>query len=74
MVDKTGQTIRQIGIRCTTKQEYFDVVVHDEAGHELIERHMLEQLREVAEYTRVVLINGPRQLVRRRCSNNCTPS
>lgn len=33
----------------------------DEAGHELIERHMLEQLREVAEYTRVVLINGPRQ-------------
>lgn len=56
MVDKTGQTIRQIGIRCTTKQEYFDVVVHDEAGHELIERHMLEQLREVAEYTRVVLM------------------
>lgn len=36
-------------------------MVHDEAGHELIERHMLEQLREVAEYTRVVLINGPRQ-------------
>lgn len=35
--------------------------MHDEAGHELIERHMLEQLREVAEYTRVVLINGPRQ-------------
>lgn len=25
-------------------------MVHDEAGHELIERHMLEQLREVAEY------------------------
>ncbi|WP_237024503.1 hypothetical protein, partial [Mycobacterium tuberculosis] len=40
-------------------------MVHDEAGHELIERHMLEQLREVAEYTRVVLINEPPRHVRR---------
>jgi uncharacterized protein len=36
-------------------------MVLDDAGHELIERHMTEQLREVAKYTRIVLINGPRQ-------------
>ncbi|MGH3560427.1 MAG: hypothetical protein ACRDTN_01095, partial [Mycobacterium sp.] len=29
-------------------------MVLGDAGHELIERHMSEQLREVAEYTRVV--------------------
>jgi len=36
-------------------------VVLDGAVRELIERHVLEQLREVAQYTRAVLINGPRQ-------------
>jgi len=36
-------------------------VTLDDAGQELITRHMLGQLREVAEYTRAMLINGPRQ-------------
>jgi uncharacterized protein len=36
-------------------------VALDDAGQRLIARHMLGQLREVAGYTRVVLINGPRQ-------------
>jgi hypothetical protein len=30
-------------------------------GHGLIERHLLAQLREVSEYTRVILVNGARQ-------------
>ncbi|MPY86076.1 MAG: AAA family ATPase, partial [Actinophytocola sp.] len=36
-------------------------MLRDDAGHSLIERHMLTQLREVAEYARIVLVNGPRQ-------------
>lgn len=40
------------------KQEYFDVVVYDEVGYELIEWYMFEQLCEIVEYICVVLING----------------
>lgn len=53
-IDKSGLYSRQ-------SRSKISIVVLDDAGHELIERHMAEQLREVAKYTRVVLINGPRQ-------------
>jgi integrase len=43
-----------------TKRGKVDVALDDD-GSELIERHMLSELREMGEYTRVVLVNGPRQ-------------
>lgn len=36
-------------------------MVTQEDGHELVERHLAAQLREVASYSRVVFLNGPRQ-------------
>lgn len=33
----------------------------DEDGHELVERHLMRQLSQVAEYSRVIFVNGPRQ-------------
>ncbi len=64
LVDKTGLFATNRDPRCTTKQRYL-TLRYDEAGHELIERHMLEldcaRLR-VHPYR---AINGPRRLVRR---------
>jgi uncharacterized protein len=45
----------------TAEQGYADRVAVDDAGYELFERHVLAELREVAEYTRVVVVNGARQ-------------